>query len=93
VRECEQVVVAANFLIDAESNLKAAIGGLSGHSGHGSPATGSEGPIPAGSSGPAAVPHKAEGRVDAIDPKGSAPRTVVPTDPASRAADNSHSGH
>jgi len=93
VREGEQVVVAANFLIDAESNLKAAIGGLSGHSGHGSPATGSEGPTPAGSSGPAAVAHKAEGRVDAIDPKGSAPRTVVPTDPASRAAENSHSGH
>lgn len=30
----EQVVVAANFLIDAESNLKAAIGGFGGH-GHG----------------------------------------------------------
>jgi Cu/Ag efflux protein CusF len=28
VKEGEQVVVAANFLIDAESNLKAAIGGL-----------------------------------------------------------------
>ena len=28
VRDGEQVVVAANFLIDAESNLKAAIGGL-----------------------------------------------------------------
>jgi hypothetical protein len=26
------VVVAANFLIDAESNLKAAIGGFAGHS-------------------------------------------------------------
>jgi Cu(I)/Ag(I) efflux system membrane fusion protein len=34
VKEGEQVVVAANFLIDAESNLKAAIGGF-GHSGHG----------------------------------------------------------
>ncbi len=34
VEEGEQVVVAANFLIDAESNLKAAIGGF-GHSGHG----------------------------------------------------------
>jgi Cu(I)/Ag(I) efflux system membrane fusion protein len=30
VKEGEQVVVAANFLIDAESNLKAAVGGLSG---------------------------------------------------------------
>ena len=36
VAEGEQVVVAANFLIDAESNLKAAIGGL-GHA-HGSSA-------------------------------------------------------
>jgi Cu(I)/Ag(I) efflux system membrane fusion protein len=30
----EQVVVAANFLIDAESNLKAAIGGFGGHAAH-----------------------------------------------------------
>jgi Cu(I)/Ag(I) efflux system membrane fusion protein len=29
VKEAEQVVVAANFLIDAESNLKAAVGGFS----------------------------------------------------------------
>jgi Cu(I)/Ag(I) efflux system membrane fusion protein len=35
VMDGENVVVRANFLIDAESNLKAAIGGLS-HSGHGS---------------------------------------------------------
>jgi len=34
VKEGEEVVVAANFLIDAESNLKAAIGGF-GHSDHG----------------------------------------------------------
>jgi Cu(I)/Ag(I) efflux system membrane fusion protein len=34
VRDGEQVVVAANFLIDAESNLKAAVGGMGGH-GHG----------------------------------------------------------
>jgi RND family efflux transporter MFP subunit len=34
VREGEQVVVAANFLIDAESNLKAAVGSF-GHSSHG----------------------------------------------------------
>jgi RND family efflux transporter MFP subunit len=40
VRDGEQVVVAANFLIDAESNLKAAVGGLAGHVGHGSPAQG-----------------------------------------------------
>lgn len=34
VREGEEVVVAANFLIDAESNLKAAINGLGAHEGH-----------------------------------------------------------
>ncbi len=38
VKNGEQVVVAANFLIDAESNLKAAIGGF-GHSSHGAAAT------------------------------------------------------
>lgn len=35
VAEGEEVVVAANFLIDAESNLKSALGTLGGHSGHG----------------------------------------------------------
>jgi membrane fusion protein, copper/silver efflux system len=44
VKEGEQVVVAANFLIDAESNLKAAIGGF-GHSAHGgAPAAGAATP-------------------------------------------------
>jgi Cu(I)/Ag(I) efflux system membrane fusion protein len=70
VREGEQVVVAANFLIDAESNLKAAIGGLGGHSGHGSTPAGT---APAGStvapSAPASIGHKAEGSVDGIDAK------------------------
>lgn len=36
VREGEQVVVSANFLIDAESNLKAALGAFGGHAQHGS---------------------------------------------------------
>lgn len=36
VREGEQVVVSANFLIDAESNLKAALGAFGGHTQHGS---------------------------------------------------------
>lgn len=39
VREGELVVVAANFLIDAESNLKAAVGGLTGSQ---APTTGKE---------------------------------------------------
>jgi len=63
VREGEQVVVAANFLIDAESNLKAAVGTLGGHAGHGSPAAA---PQPAASA-PAAVGHRGEGTVESID--------------------------
>ncbi|MBI1731481.1 MAG: efflux RND transporter periplasmic adaptor subunit, partial [Gammaproteobacteria bacterium] len=35
LREEDQVVVSANFLIDADSNLKAALGSFGGHSGHG----------------------------------------------------------
>ena len=69
VREGEPVVVAANFLIDAESNLKAVIGGMGGHAGHGSPAKGSDGATTAGTGAPAAVGHRADGSVDAIDPK------------------------
>lgn len=61
VKEGEPVVTAANFLIDAESNLKAAIGGLSSGS---SPATT---PPTIGAGGK--VGHRASGRVDAIDAK------------------------
>jgi Cu(I)/Ag(I) efflux system membrane fusion protein len=72
VRDGEPVVVAANFLIDAESNLKAAVGGLGGHAGHGGPAKGADAPAdgaaPAPAS-PAAVGHKAEGTVEAVDAK------------------------
>ena len=62
VREGEQVVVAANFLIDAESNLKAAIGGFGGHSGHGSapkPDAGAAAPPPAATPTAASVPPTA----------------------------------
>ena len=67
VKDGEQVVVAANFLIDAESNLKAAIGGL-GHAAHGaSPATGKEAePAKSAAKGSS---HKAEGTVESIDAK------------------------
>lgn len=70
VREGEQVVVAANFLIDAESNLKAAVGGLGGHAGHGAAAKGAEASAPTGSpSAPPVIGHKADGSIDGIDPK------------------------
>jgi len=53
VGEGEQVVVAANFLIDAESNLKAALGGL-GHDAHGGAAP--KGEAKGGSKADAAEP-------------------------------------
>ncbi|EKD98562.1 MAG: hypothetical protein ACD_23C00369G0001 [uncultured bacterium] len=67
VRDGEMVVVAANFLIDAESNLKAAIGSL-GHAGHGAQTN------PDGSASPQAVTgagHQAEGTVEEVDAKSS----------------------
>ena len=57
VKEGELVVVAANFLIDAESNLKAAVGGF-GHSDHGTAA-----PATKGSS------NQAVGTVEDVDAK------------------------
>ena len=61
VKDGEPVVVAANFLIDAESNLKAAVGGFgsgtaSGHEGH-------------ATARPSAVDHRATGTLDAVDLK------------------------
>ncbi len=62
VREGEQVVVSANFLIDAESNLKAAVGafGQSSQAGNGGAATPGK---PAATS----VGHQATGKVEAVD--------------------------
>lgn len=63
VKDGEPVVVAANFLIDAESNLKAAVGGF-GHAAHGSA------PKAGGETAPAkSTSHKAEGTVDSVDAK------------------------
>ena len=55
VKEGETVVVSANFLIDAESNLKAAVGGF--------------GQSKAGADAKPAAAHAAEGRVVSADPK------------------------
>lgn len=60
IREGELVVVSANFLIDAESNLKAAISGFGGATQGGSPNQGAMG-------APPAAGHQAEGRIEAID--------------------------
>lgn len=67
VKDGEQVVVAANFLIDAESNLKAAIAGF-GPTGTGG-AKPAQQDASAAKSGAAGAGHQAEGTVDAIDAK------------------------
>lgn len=69
VKDGEQVVVSANFLIDAESSLKAAIGGFgsSGQSGD-KPAQAASSPAKSGAAA-AAAGHKAEGTVDSVDAK------------------------
>ena len=74
LKQGEEVVVAANFLIDAESNLKAAIGGLGGHAGHGSAAasaTAASGAVASAPPAPAkaAVGHQGSGSVESIDAK------------------------
>lgn len=80
VREGEAVVVAANFLIDAESNLKAAVGGF-GHAAHGSgastspaaPAPAQAAPAAAGHEGrdskASPADHRSTGKLDAVDAK------------------------
>ena len=66
VAEGEQVVVAANFLIDAESNLKAALGGL-GHAHDGGA------PDAKGAAQPAAeaVGYQTEGTLNALNADGT----------------------
>ena len=67
VQDGELVVVAANFLIDAESNLKAAIGGFaSAEQGKGAAPESSAKPQGAGGVG-----HQAEGTVEDVDAKSS----------------------
>ena len=65
VQDGEMLVVAANFLIDAESNLKAAIGGFaSAEQGKGAAPESSTKPQGAGGVG-----HQAEGTVEDVDAK------------------------
>ena len=68
VRAGEQVVVAANFLIDAESNLKAAVGGMAGSAG------------PAGGSAAAATPPASASA--AVSPPVSPPASPASGTPA-----------
>ena len=79
VKGGEPVVVAANFLIDAESNLKAAVGGF-GHSAHGAAPkvegeASAKAPVGTGAEAKQAAPvvqgssHQAAGKVDSVDAK------------------------
>ena len=68
VRDGEQVVVAANFLIDAESNLKAAVGGFGGAAEK--PALPASSPAQSGGGGGAAATgHQGVGTVASVDAK------------------------
>lgn len=67
IKEGEAVVVAANFLIDAESNLKAAVGSF-GHAAHGA-ATPQDAAASKLGGKPAAVGHQAEGTIEELDLK------------------------
>ncbi len=62
IKDGEQVVVSANFLIDAESNLKAAVAGF------GKPAAPSDTASKDSVSSPS-VGHQGKGRVVEVDPK------------------------
>jgi RND family efflux transporter MFP subunit len=69
LREGELVVTSANFLIDAESNLKAAIAGFGAGAGN---ATGGTAATGAGAAmAPAAAGHQAQGKVVEVDAKAS----------------------
>jgi len=74
IKAGENVVVSANFLIDAESNLKAAFSGFGqsadgakpGEKGETKPAAPAAGTVPAAGATPAT--HRGEGTVMAVDP-------------------------
>jgi len=66
LKEGEQVVTSANFLIDAESNLKAALSGF-GSASNSAPALVE--PAQAATKSVASVSHHAEGAVDSVDAK------------------------
>jgi Cu(I)/Ag(I) efflux system membrane fusion protein len=70
VKEGELVVVAANFLIDAESNLKAAVGGFGSAAPASSPASAaSAATTPSNAATVRGAGHQAEGMVEELDAK------------------------
>lgn len=85
IAEGEQVVVSANFLIDAESNLQSALQGLEGHAGHGAP-SGTTEDTHAGHGEDAVDPHA--GHVDEVaDPHAGHAIPATSGDPPAAASD------
>jgi Cu(I)/Ag(I) efflux system membrane fusion protein len=79
IAEGEQVVTAANFLIDAESNLRAALSGLGGHAASAQPAAAEprkEAAQPGSKT--AVVGHQAQGTLEAVNPDGTVSITHGP---------------
>lgn len=68
VKAGEAVVVSANFLIDAESNLKAALGGF-GHGSHGEKPAGAVPDKPGATAANTPPTHRGEGSIEALDAK------------------------
>lgn len=66
LKEGEQVVTSANFLIDSESQIKSSPAAMAGHAGHGGqPAADHSGHSGAGVTPPPAVDHSSHGQADA----------------------------
>jgi Cu(I)/Ag(I) efflux system membrane fusion protein len=78
VAEGEEVVTSANFLIDAESNLKAALSGLGSHVGS-TPATGQK-QRDASEQAATAVGHRVQGTLNAVNADGTASVTHGPVE-------------
>jgi Cu(I)/Ag(I) efflux system membrane fusion protein len=70
ITEGEQVVTSANFLIDAESNLKAALSGMGEHAEHNA--------SPAQPSQPKTIGHQAQGILNAVNSDGTVSITHEP---------------
>lgn len=69
VKAGENVVVSANFLIDAESNLKAAFAGFGQSADGGKPDAKGEAKPAAPAAAAASATHRGEGTVEAVDAK------------------------
>ena len=104
VREGERVVVSANFLIDAESNLQSALDGMSAQqgdgatpgtpaSGTGTPAVGTPAAEPATTPAPSTPPAERNQGTPAPAPVDRSGRGERPTAPAPAPAAEGSGGH